>query len=158
MSRNDMFVDAPPDAVFDVLADARSYAYWVIGADRIRAVDDSWPAPGSSFHHVVGVGPVKIRDHTRVEEIERPRLLQLKAKARPFGTARVRLELEPERGGTRVTMVEDPADSLTAFVFSPLTHLLVRGRNRWSLARLKELAEGKAPMPSGPPPVSGPGD
>jgi hypothetical protein len=38
-------------------------------------------------------------------------------------------------------MREDPGDPLTAFVFNPLTHLLVRGRNEESLRRLAELAE-----------------
>jgi hypothetical protein len=40
-------------------------------------------------------------------------------------------------------MIEDAADPLTAFVFNPLTHLLVRGRNEKSLERLAELAEGR---------------
>jgi hypothetical protein len=38
-------------------------------------------------------------------------------------------------------MREDPGDAATAFVFNPLTHLLVRGRNEESLDRLKRLAE-----------------
>ncbi len=45
------------------------------------------------------------------------------------------------KGKTHVTMIEDAADPLTAIVFNPLTHLLVRGRNVESLARLAELAE-----------------
>ena len=48
-------------------------------------------------------------------------------------------------GGTDVTMIEDPADPLTAIVFNPLTHLLVRGRNVESLRRLKQLAEDGGP-------------
>ena len=40
-------------------------------------------------------------------------------------------------------MREDPGDPLTAFVFQPLTHLLVRGRNVESLERLKGLAEDR---------------
>jgi len=37
-------------------------------------------------------------------------------------------------------MREDEGDVLTAFVFNPITHLLVRGRNEESLRRLSELA------------------
>jgi hypothetical protein len=40
-----------------------------------------------------------------------------------------------------VTLREDPGDPVTAFIFNPLTHLLVRGRNTESLERLKKLAE-----------------
>ena len=65
----------------------------------------------------------------------------LKAKARPLGTAKVIVEIQPEGSGSRVTMVEDPGDKLTRFVFNPLTHALVRGRNVESLRRLQELAE-----------------
>jgi hypothetical protein len=82
-----------------------------------------------------------VKDHTVCVRAEEPRLIELRAKARPLGTAKVKLELRPEGNGTRVTMIEDPGDALTAFVFNPLTHLLVRGRNVESLRRLGELAE-----------------
>ena len=68
----------------------------------------------------------------------------MRARARPLGTAKVRLELEPEDAGTRVRMYEDAGDLLTSLLFNPLTHLLVRGRNEESLCRLAELAERKS--------------
>ena len=136
-------MDASPEAVFDVLSDPNSYGYWVVGSERIRDADADWPAPGSRFHHTVGFGPLKVNDHTLSERMERPNLLELRAKARPLGTAKVRLELEAEGTGTRVRMFEDAGDILTAIVFNPLTHLLVRGRNEESLRRLAELAERK---------------
>lgn len=148
MAQNERYIDASPDEVFMVLADPRGYAYWVIGSVAIREADDAWPAPGTRFHHTVGMGPLRIKDHTVVEKVKPGRFLQLKTKARPLGNARVKLELEPDNGGTRVTMIEDPADKPTAFVFLPLTHLLMRGRNVRSLDRLAELAEGKRPIPS----------
>jgi hypothetical protein len=43
-------------------------------------------------------------------------------------------------------MIEKPGDALTALVFNPLGHLLVRGRNARALERLKELAEGAVTM------------
>jgi uncharacterized protein YndB with AHSA1/START domain len=141
MARNDIHIDATPDQVFEVLADPRSYAYWVVGSKAVRGADPHWPERGSRFHHTVGVGPLRIRDHTAVEEVEPGAMLQLHAKARPFGTARVKLLLDREGDGTRVTMIEDAGDLLSALLFMPLTHLLVRGRNDKSLQRLRELAE-----------------
>ncbi|HYZ71415.1 MAG TPA: SRPBCC family protein [Thermoleophilaceae bacterium] len=88
-----------------------------------------------------------LRDRTTVEDVERPRRIQLSARARPFDTARVTLEFEPEGDGTRVTTVESPASALSALLFQPITHLLVRARIRRSLRRLRRLAEGS--MPSG---------
>ena len=143
MGKTERHIDAPPKTVFGVLSDPSSYGYWVVGSERIRDADPEWPAPGSRFHHTVGIGPFKVNDHTKSERMESPRLLELRAKARPLGTAKVRLELEREGAGTRVRMYEDAGDILTAIVFNPLTHLLVRGRNEESLRRLAELAERK---------------
>jgi uncharacterized protein YndB with AHSA1/START domain len=141
---NEIHIDAPPERVFAVLADWRSYGYWVVGSRKIRGSDPGFPAVGTRFHHQVGIGPLHLNDHTQVLEVDQPRKLILKAKARPFlGTAIVDMTMTPADGGTHVHMREDPGDRLTAFVFQPLTHLLVRGRNAESLDRLKELAEGR---------------
>jgi uncharacterized protein YndB with AHSA1/START domain len=139
---NEIHIDREPERVFAVLADWRSYGDWVVGSRFMRGVDPGFPAAGTRFHHQVGIGPLHLNDHTKVLEVDQPRKLVLKAKARPFlGTAIVDITLEPRDGGTHVTLREDPGDPLTAFVFNPLTHLLVRGRNTESLDRLKKLAE-----------------
>ena len=140
-------IAAPPERVFEVLLDPRYYGYWVVGSRAIRSVDPDWPAVGSRFHHVIGKPPLTVRDHTCIEEIDPPKRLKLRAKARPLGTAIVDLKLDPNATGTHVTMTEEPGDSLSAFVFQPLTHLAVWRRNVTSLARLKELAEGRGPSP-----------
>jgi uncharacterized protein YndB with AHSA1/START domain len=138
---NETHIDAPPERVFAVLADWRAYGDWVVGSRYMRGVDPGFPAAGTRFHHQVGVGPLHLNDHTQVLEVDQPRRLILKAKARPMGTAIVDLTLEPDGTGTKVTLREDPGDKLSAFVFQPLTHLLVRGRNTEALKRLKDLAE-----------------
>ena len=143
MARNETFIAAPPERIFEVLSDPESYAYWVVGSKRIRDADAGFPAPGTRFHHTVGFGPIEVSDHTSVIEAQPPTLLKLKAKARPLGTAHVTMQITPATGGSKVVMVEDPGDALTALVFNPLTHLLVRGRNVESLDRLRELAEGE---------------
>jgi uncharacterized protein YndB with AHSA1/START domain len=144
MARNERLIAASPERIFAVLSDPDSYGHWVVGSDRIRDADAGFPAPGTRFHHRVGWGPIKVDDHTEVLDADPPNRLQLKAKARPLGTARVTLTLERRGGGTLVTMIEDAGDPLTRLVFNPLTHLLVRGRNAESLRRLEELAVGKA--------------
>lgn len=142
MAVNDIHIAAPPERVFAVLADWRSYGDWVVGSRTIRGADPGFPAAGTRFHHQVGVGPLHLNDHTSVLEVDQPRKLILRAKARPLGTAIVDLTLETDgNGGTKVTMREDPGDSLTAIVFNPITHLLMRGRNAEALDRLKRLAE-----------------
>ncbi|MGA7398055.1 MAG: SRPBCC family protein [Solirubrobacterales bacterium] len=135
-------VDATPERIFEVLSDPENYGYWVVGSKEIRDADHDWPAEGSKFHHTVGFGPLTISDHSCVEEDHAPSNLQLRVKARPMGTGRVKLKMVPVGSDkTEVTMIEDAADRLTALLFNPLTHLLVRGRNEESLRRLGELAE-----------------
>jgi uncharacterized protein YndB with AHSA1/START domain len=140
---NEIHIDAPPERVFAVLADWRSYGDWVVGSRYIRGADPGFPAAGTRFHHQVGVGPLNLNDHTVVLEVDQPHKLILRAKARPLGTAIVDLRMHRENGGTKVIMREDPGDTLSAFVFQPITHLLVRGRNVQSLERLKGLAEDR---------------
>jgi uncharacterized protein YndB with AHSA1/START domain len=144
VARNDIYIEATPERVFEVLADPSTYGHWVVGSSHIRDADERWPEPGTRFHHTVGWGPLKLDDHTSVIASHPPNRLELKAKARPLGTAHVVMIVAPENGGSRVTMIEDAGDRLTALVFNPLTHLLVRGRNVESLERLKELAEDPA--------------
>ena len=143
VARTERTIDATPQRIFEVLADPDSYGHWVVGSKRIRDADQDFPAPGSRFHHAVGFGPIDVKDYTEVLEWDPPRRLKLRAKARPLGTALVTLEVSPLDGNrSQVTMIEDPGDPLTKFVFNPLTHLLVRGRNVESLERLEDLAKG----------------
>ncbi len=145
MSRASITVDAPPSRVFDVLSDPESYGQWVVGSKEVRDADPEFPAPGTRFHHTIGFGPLTVSDHTVVEELKRPQRIKLRAKARPIGTAKVTLELKRKgRSKTRVTMIEDPADPLSALAFfHPLMLLLMRGRNEESLRRLSDVAAGR---------------
>ena len=143
MAINEIHIEAPPERVFAVLADWRSYGDWVVGSRYIRGADPGFPAAGTRFHHQVGIGPLNMNDHTEVVEVDQPRKLILRAKVRPLGTALVDMDLQPANGGTKVVMREDPGDPMTALVFQPITHLLVRGRNVEALQRLKGLAEDR---------------
>jgi len=148
MATNARFMPVPPEAVWEALADAYGYGYWVVGSSEIRDVEGPWPEPGSRFHHTVGIRPLRVSDHTESLEAQRPSLLRMRAKARPLGTAVVTMTLEPLDGGTRVRMTENP-DGLTGWLsLNPLVQLLVKGRNAESLMRLEELAlraAGKSP-------------
>jgi Polyketide cyclase / dehydrase and lipid transport len=156
MARTEAHIAATPQAVFDVLSNPRSYGYWVVGSRKIRSADGDWPKVGTAFDHSVGAGPLVIRDYSYVEEVDAPRYLQLRVKARPFGTARVKMELVKSGAGTDVTMIEDPADRASAFIFNPLTHLAVRIRNGVALRRLEKLATGEHPLSEAPLPPRGP--
>lgn len=149
MARTETFIDAPPEQVFELLSDPRTYGEWVVGSREIRAADDDWPAAGAQFAHSVGLGPLAIKDRTSVLAAEPPHRLELLACARPFPPARVTLQLHPEGSGTRLVMTETPANLLLALMLGPLGHRLLGLRNVESLRRLRHLAEGVRPRPQG---------
>jgi uncharacterized protein YndB with AHSA1/START domain len=138
MATNLRHMPVPPEAVWDVLADPAEYGHWVVGSKHIRDADDGFPAPGTRFHHAVGVGPLTVRDHTEVVASERPRRLQLRAKARPLGTATVIMEMVPEDDGTTVRMVERPDGVYSPLSLNPFVHAFTKVRNAESLRRLEQ--------------------
>ena len=140
MATNERYMPVSPEAVWDALADAGGYGYWVVGSKEIRDADPDWPAPGSKFHHTVGFGPFEVKDHTVALEAARPGLLSLRAKGRPLGTAKVTLKMTELDGGTLVRMTENPDGLTSVLAFNPLMQLLTFGRNAESLMRLEELA------------------
>jgi uncharacterized protein YndB with AHSA1/START domain len=142
MARNEVFISAPPQAVFAVLSDPGSYGHWVVGSSEIRTSDADWPAPGAAFAYTAGVGPLRLRDRTIVIDAEPPVMLKLRVRARPLPNAEVTLYLQPEGDGTRVTMIESPANRFVSLATWPWGHAVVSARNREALQRLKELAEG----------------
>nr|WP_257909227.1 SRPBCC family protein [Janibacter limosus] len=61
---------APRERVWSVIEDGWTYAAWVVGASRVRSVDESWPAEGTQLHHSVGVWPLVRDDRTSVVEVD----------------------------------------------------------------------------------------
>lgn len=120
--------------VFAVIADPRTYPAWLGGAHRIRWVDPSWPRPGATFGHEVGVGPLDVPDTTTATAVEPGHRLDLVVRARPFIKADVRFVVSRERPGCMVTLQESAMGwhRLLTPVISPLTKL----RNERSLQRL----------------------
>ncbi len=142
-ARTTLPFESSPEQVFAVLADGRRYADWVVGAKRIRDVDDAWPAEGSCFHHEVGVGPLTIKDSTKLLAFEPPRKVVLEARAWPAGRARVTITVSPRDGGRSEVLIEEvptggPAKTIDSWPLRRLTML----RNVESLKRLRRIADG----------------
>jgi len=135
MTTVEVTIAAPRADVWEALVDVRTYPSWLIGARRIRAVDEHWPAPGSAFHHVVGAGPVRIADRTRSVAVDPLSRFELDVRAWPALRATVVFELRDAVEGTHVSMEEHPMGPhrVLAPVLAPLTQL----RNRASLAQLE---------------------
>jgi uncharacterized protein YndB with AHSA1/START domain len=140
MSTNEVTIDAPPSAVWGVLADPPTYEYWVVGNKKIRRHDGEWPEPGAVFHHKVGFGPISIADKSVALEAEAPRRLVMQVRALPVGTGIVTFDLEPSGAGTKVVMGE-AAESGPAKLLAPVVNRLAWLRNAETLRRLRRCAE-----------------
>jgi uncharacterized protein YndB with AHSA1/START domain len=144
MAANTRRMAASPAAVWSVLADPDEYGHWVVGSQRIRSADPLFPAAGTRFHHAVGVGPLRVHDHTEVVESRPLRLLHLRAKARPLGTATVIIELEGDDRQTTVRLFERPDGLYAPLALNPLVHALTKLRNAESLRRLEARVTARA--------------
>ncbi len=136
---NEIEIDARPERVWAVLADARLYAEWVLGAQEIKEADASWPAVGARMRHRTGLGPAAIEDDTVVEESVPPTRLVLRAQLRAAGIFLIALDLNASSAGTTLVIKEEPVEGVAASV--PGIDKAVHARNAVSLERLKELAE-----------------
>jgi uncharacterized protein YndB with AHSA1/START domain len=141
-------IEAPSARVFDVISDPRTYPDWLLGAQKIRKVDASWPKPGAAFHHTVGAGPIRVSDHTSVLALDPLRSLELRAHVGPMGSARVIFTLREEHGVTEVDLEERPDGGLMRVLWSTVGRaalaLGIWGRNGASLQQLKAYIESDA--------------
>ncbi len=139
----DRVMTAEPEDVWAVLADGWLYPLWVVGASRMREVDETWPQPGAKLHHSVGNWPVLVDDTTSVVEAEPGKRLRLRARAWPAGEAEVELHLEAVPEGTRVTIVEDAVAGPGTLVPPPVRAPMLKWRNVEALRRLAFVVENR---------------
>ena len=134
-------VKTTPQRVWDVLEDGWLYPLWVVGASRMREVDEHWPAVGAKLHHSVGVWPALLDDYTEVTDSQPLKLLALRARGWPFGEAAVRLNLSPQGDSTRVVIEEEAVSGPGALVPAPVQAPGIKWRNIETLRRLVFIAE-----------------
>jgi hypothetical protein len=143
VARNTIRTTASPDAVFAVLDDACAYPRWVVGARRIRAVDASWPAVGSKFHHALGTEGAELHDSSKVIDRDPPRHLLLEVRFRPTGVAKVDIRVDGDAGGSVVAMEEIPTGGALSHVPNAIVDPLLTIRNAVSLRRLRREVEAR---------------
>jgi uncharacterized protein YndB with AHSA1/START domain len=143
MSVNTRTVRATPEQVWSVLADGWLYPLWVVGASRIRGVDDTWPAQGSSIHHSVGVWPILIDDRTSVLEEVADSRIRLRARGWPLGEAEVEITLRAEGNETEIAISEHPIAGPGVIVPETINDVLLKWRNTETLRRLAYVVENR---------------
>lgn len=145
MSVNVARMQCSPEAVFAVLADAWVFPTWVVGASRMREVDESWPAVGSRLHHSFGVWPLVIDDETTILEWDPPHRVVMQPAGWPLGEARVEIDVRSRGSDACVVRIRESAvRGPGRLVPDAVTDALLRVRNRETLRRLAHIAEGRA--------------
>nr|WP_091653487.1 SRPBCC family protein [Micromonospora pallida] len=134
-------IGAPPQQVFDVLADGWTYSDWVVGTTHMRDVDDGWPGVGTRLHHRAGPWPFSLTDASRVLVCEPPHRLVIRAGLWPAGEATVVFTLDPVGpDATRVRLGEDFTAGPLRWIRNKLNDLVLKQRNKETLNRLSDIA------------------
>lgn len=141
MSTNSRTLAATPEKVWSVLADGWLYPLWVVGASRMREVDDHWPEKGARLYHSVGSWPALLDDNTEVLEVQPLSMIKLRARTWPAGSANVTIRLHPVGTDTEVTIEEDAVHGPALLVPKPVRDVGLKWRNVETLRRLAYIAE-----------------
>jgi len=141
MAENTRLMHATPEQVWAVLSDGWLYPVWVVGASRMREVDDHWPAVGSKVYHSIGIWPLLIDDNTEVTGSVPGVSLSLRARGWPIGEACVDITLTPVGAETEVRIVEDAVSGPGKLAPPPLRGVTLELRNTETLERLAYIAE-----------------
>ena len=144
MATNTRVVQATPERVWEVLSDGWNFPLWVVGASRMRDVDEDWPGAGAQLHHSAGIWPLLVDDTTEVLECRPGRMLRMRARGWPAGEAEVTIRLTPQAGATEVTIDESTVAGPARLIPNLVEDPLMKWRNTESLRRFAFIAENRA--------------
>ena len=144
-----LHIDAPPERVFDTLADVEHHPEWANSSAKLKmsSVSGGPPRMGSTFRsEQVFVGKPQTAD-IEIVEFDRPKRFAFAITQRKQGSTKdVRYRhtfvLTPEGGGTRLerTTASVGGNALLDFIVTPA----VKADGKKSLANLKEKVEASA--------------
>lgn len=138
-------IDAPPEQVFDTLADVANHGTWANPSAKLKvsAVSGAAPALGSRYRsEQVFVGKPQTAD-IEITEFERPRRFAFSISQRKQGSSKDvhythRFALTPEGGGTRLERsTEGDGSRIVGFLAKPA----IMKDGRVSLGNLKRRVE-----------------
>jgi uncharacterized protein YndB with AHSA1/START domain/quercetin dioxygenase-like cupin family protein len=150
-----LFVDewdvaAPPEAVFDAIADSRTYPQWWRPV-YLDVESDGPPQPGREFrHHFKGRLPYHLNTRSVIAKLDPPRtvIADVDGDLRGRGT----WTLTPTSRGTHVRFDwQVHADRNLLRVLTPVLRPIFRWNHNWAIARAKEGLERYAQRTAAPP-------
>ncbi|MCS5732455.1 SRPBCC family protein [Herbiconiux sp. CPCC 203386] len=139
MSTNVRHIRCTPEHLFEVLADGWLFPVWVVGASRMRDVNEAWPHVGSQLHHSFGVSPLLINDTTTVLEWNPPHRMVVQPAGWPLGETRVVIDVKARAEGCLVRLRELAVRGPGTFVPRGVMDVPMYIRNVETLKRLGYL-------------------
>ncbi|WP_030294739.1 SRPBCC family protein [Streptomyces katrae] len=137
-------IHATPQQVWDVLADASSYAAWVVGTSESRVARGPWLELDSALEYTVKIGPWTGSGTTVVRRVNTLRELELEVDSGPVGTARVAIEVRPWGRDSLVIVDEHPLHGIGGTLHNAVFDALIQLRHRDMLRRLADVVEEQA--------------
>jgi uncharacterized protein YndB with AHSA1/START domain len=140
------YIDAPPQAVWGVLADLEHQAAWMVDVRKLDIVTAEKQGVGTILHVTSELfGQPLVKDVMAITAWEPPHRMDVEHRGQFHGTGE--FVLDPIAGGTMFTWIEDftpPLGPLGEIVFALLIrpHLLrVFARSMANVARLAEVGD-----------------
>ncbi|MEX2247730.1 MAG: SRPBCC family protein [Dehalococcoidia bacterium] len=139
-------IAAPPDAVWDVIADLDRQGEWMVDLRSLRIVSERKIGAGTVLHVTSELfGLPIVRDVMEITAWEPPHRMDVLHRGQFHGTGS--FVLEPSAGGTTFVWTEDfrpPLGPLGEAMFSLIVRPHLRRVFARSLANVRRLAEARA--------------
>ena len=144
-ARDEVWVDAAPEEVFEFVADPENFAGWMSGVKEARFGVGSEPGPGATLVAECAYRGKTFKITHEVTEFEPPSRFAFRTVEGPYPTASD-FAFRPDDDGTLISYEQDViADSLytkvTFTLFWPLMRRMVKKRLAWELDELADLVE-----------------
>lgn len=148
MASRNVLIPEGPEAVWSVLADGYSYAEWVVGTREVHRVDPDWPQAGSSLRFTAGLGRLSVTDNTTSRICVPGSRLELEARAVPYGSVRISIEILPWGEESVVIIDEHPLRGPSALLENPVVEFGLTIRNRQMLRKLARVVNNRSRLSS----------
>jgi hypothetical protein len=132
------------EALWLVLADAASYAQWLLHLTEIRQIDGDWPTPGAAFEYRFRWGPIKLSGRATVLQAHPPGHVRVRWRRGLLGVSIADVSLQPVADRTVVRVTEEPEGLFAGVSTNPLVDGPRTANTVTSLDRLERLARAGA--------------
>lgn len=135
-------LQAPREALFDIISDPRRRAEWQSSLRSVHVASEGKPRRGTRWHEYTRGG---LRFDLEITEFERPVRWAERGGGRAADAAlEVRFEEGPTRGSTRLVIDVEVTLKGVLKLAGPMLRRLMPLALRGDLARVADLARGKA--------------